>query len=59
MRQIIAAERDQIRFGDVGMARLALDKGAGRLAPFRVRLGHHRGKEHGRMLVEGVLNLDR
>ena len=35
------------------------DEGARHLAPFRVRLGHHRRRVHRRMAVQNVFDLDR
>src|SRR3954467_1476331 len=57
-RHLVAAEGD-----DVGLAWpravLEFDEGAGHLAPFRIGLCDHGGKQHGRVLVEDVLDLDR
>src|SRR3954471_23882598 len=53
-----AAVRDDVLCAGARI-RLEFDKRARRLAPFVVRLGHDGGGLHGRMLVQGVFDLDR
>ena len=54
----LAAPGDQLVRRDA-LARLELDEGARRLAPFLVGLRHDRRQLHGGMLEERVLHLDR
>ena len=54
---MVAAIGDDLGFGRLG-AFLQLDEGAGHFAPFRIGLCHHGGEQHGRVLVEDVLDLD-
>ena len=53
--------RQKAMISAFGRARafLEFDERAGHLAPFAVRLCHHGGEQHGGMLVEHVLDLDR
>src|SRR3954447_437309 len=52
-REVPAAELDQLGFADRGVA-LQLDESARRFTPLRIRLGDHRGGEHGGMAIENV-----
>ena len=53
-----AAMRDHLLGGDVLVPGAQFDKGAGRLAPFFVRPGHHGGEQHGGMLGQRILHFD-
>src|SRR5271155_4085796 len=57
-RQARPAPFDQL-IGRRAMARLHLDEGAWRFAPFLVGPRHHCGELHAGMLEQGVLDLDR
>ena len=54
-RQMLAAEGAQRVFGHL-RAGLQLDEGAGRLAPFLVRLRHHRRAHHRGMAIQRLLD---
>ena len=58
MRQVLAAmSHDLVACGD--RAWLQLHKRTWRLPPLVVRLGHNRGKQHGGMAMQHVLDLER
>src|SRR5262245_1624075 len=57
-REQAAAVLDDLLFGGARI-RLELDERARRLAPLRVGLRHHGGREHRRVAVDRVLDLER